>query len=71
MTRDASGRDLVYVSGGAATVNVYDLAGLKQVATLSGFSRAMGECVDAKNNVWIADNGQVRSSSSRTAERNR
>jgi hypothetical protein len=52
---------LLYVSAqNGSDVTVYDYASMKQVGMLTGFSSPAGQCVDAKGDVYIAnDNGVV------------
>ncbi|MFY9720465.1 MAG: hypothetical protein WAK16_12570 [Candidatus Cybelea sp.] len=52
---------LLYVSAqNGSDVTVYDYGSMKQVGMLTGFSSPAGQCVDAKGDVYIAnDNGVV------------
>jgi hypothetical protein len=49
---------LLYVSAfNGSTVTVYDYPSGRQVGMLTGFSSPVGQCVDAKGNVYIANSG--------------
>jgi len=49
--------NLLYVSNSNAEVTVYSFFKRKLVAVLTDFTQPMGECVDANQNVYIADYG--------------
>jgi len=54
--RSAARSDLLYVSNsGNGTVTVYDDRTHSLVATLTGFQRPKGECVDSSGDVFITD----------------
>lgn len=60
MDRRAKGQRLLYISDTQKNaVYVYSATSNNLVGTLIGFSRPVGECVDAKNDVWIVDSKQV------------
>lgn len=48
-------QDLLYVSNGDGEVTVYRYWQRTLVGVLTGFTQPMGECVDAKQNVYITD----------------
>jgi hypothetical protein len=56
MLPEAKSEDLLYVSE-VGTVTVYSYPQGKLEGKLRGFFDATGECVDAKGDVYIADNG--------------
>jgi hypothetical protein len=57
MDPSAKGQRLLYVSDPqAGSVFVYGASSNKLVGTLTQIVDPLGECVDAKNNVWIVDN---------------
>jgi hypothetical protein len=53
----AAKTDLLYVTNSNAELTVYSYAKRKLLAVLTGFTQPMGECVDANQNVYIADYG--------------
>jgi hypothetical protein len=56
MDPSAKSSSLIYVSDQyEKTVFVYSYPKLKLVGSLTGFAQPDGECVDAHDNVWIAD----------------
>jgi hypothetical protein len=54
MLPEASNEDLLYVTN-YSDVTVYTYPGNKLVGTLHGFYSAVGECVDAKGNVFVTN----------------
>jgi hypothetical protein len=60
MLPEAKGiKELLYVSDGLYDVYVYDYKTGAEVGMLSGFNRSAGQCVDAKGDVWIANDSSV------------
>jgi len=49
--------NLLYVTNSNAEVTVYSFLKRKLLTVLTGFTQPMGECVDASQNVYIADFG--------------
>jgi hypothetical protein len=49
--------NLLYVTNSNAEVTVYSFLKRKLLTVLTGFTQPMGECVDANQNVYIADFG--------------
>jgi hypothetical protein len=59
MLPEASGEDLLYVSGNDAVI-VYAYPAGKLVGELNGFNFAAGQCVDKKQNVYVTSEGDGR-----------
>jgi hypothetical protein len=60
MDAKAKAQRLLYVSDTENNaVYVYGASSNKLVGTLGGFERPLGECVDAKSNVWIVDSAAL------------
>jgi hypothetical protein len=56
MDSEAKGQRLLYITDSEANaVYVYGASSNKLVGTLEGFRDPLGECVDAKRDIWIVD----------------